>query len=331
MMSNCAIVVETLPDGRFRASCDLFPDCVAVALNPEEAREAVRTALALRMEDRVHPSAPGGPVNPLDAQFQRLRIAGRKAFIPFLTAGDPDVSATVALGIELAARGAALLEIGFPYSDPIADGPVIQASYTRALARGLRTADVFACVRQLRESVDLPLIGMMSYSLVQARGAEAFLDQAQATGLSGAVVPDLPLEEAANLSRHALTRDFKLIQLVTPTTPRDRAVRIARQSTGFLYCVSVTGLTGEREGLSEELLVQLRWLRGQTDLPLCVGFGISKPEHVRLLRDEVDGVIVGSALVRKLEQAKDQPFDEVRRAVGDLAESLERALNPRQP
>lgn len=331
MMANCAITVESLADGRYRASCDLFPDCVAVAFAAEEAREAVRTAIALRVQDQAHSPLPAGSVNPLDGLFQRLRGEGRKAFIPFLTAGDPDGAATVALGGELAARGAAMIEIGFPYSDPIADGPVIQASYTRALARGLRTADVFACVRRLKDSVDVPLLGMMSFSLVQARGAEAFLDQAQAAGLSGAVVPDLPVEEADDLSRRAAARDFKLIQLVTPTTPRDRAVQIARNSTGFLYCVSVTGLTGEREGLSEDLLVQLRWLRGQTDLPLCVGFGISKPEHVRLLRDEVDGVIVGSALVRKLEHAEDRPFDEVRRAVGDLAESLMLALNPRQP
>src|SRR5204862_5366193 len=121
---------------------------------------------------------------------------------------------------------------------------------------------------------------------------ERFIAQAQEAGLSGASVPDLPVEEAEELTRLAAARDFKLIQLVTPTTPRDRAARIARASTGFLYCVSVTGITGERDRLPEELLDQLRWLRGQTDLPLCVGFGISRPEHVRMLREAADGIIV---------------------------------------
>jgi tryptophan synthase alpha chain len=124
-------------------------------------------------------------------------------------------------------------------------------------------------------------------------------------------VPDLPVEESEDLARLAAARDFKLIQLVTPTTPRDRAVQIAQTSTGFLYCVSVTGITGEREKLPEELLGQIARLRRQTDLPLCVGFGISRPEHVRMLRDVADGVIVGSALVRKLEQAKSRPMEEV--------------------
>ena len=126
--------------------------------------------------------------------------------------------------------------------------------------------------------------------------------------------------------RAAAERDFKLIQLVTPTTPRDRAARIARASTGFLYCVSVTGITGERDRLPDELLDQLRWLRTQTDLPLCVGFGISRPEHVWALREVADGVIVGSAIVRRLEQAPARPLAEVTRDVGDLVQSLAEAL-----
>src|SRR5262249_12357745 len=159
-------------------------------------------------------------------------------------------------------------------------------------------------------------------------GPEQFLDRAQAAGLSGLIVPDLPVEEGDDLARLAAARDFKLIQLVTPTTPRDRAVRIARRSTGFLYYVSVTGITGERDRLPEELLSQLTWLRGQTDLPICVGFGISKPEHVRQLREVADGVIVGSALVRRLEQAGQVPVDDLAREMGQLVQSLAQALNP---
>jgi tryptophan synthase alpha chain len=270
-------------------------------------------------------------MNAIDGLFQRLRAQGRRAFIPFVTAGDPDLEATGLLVRELARRGANLIEVGFPYSDPIADGAVIQASYTRALARGLHVDDVFACARRLADSPELksvPLAAMVSYSLVYRRGPEQFLRQAQAAGFSGAIVPDLPVEESKELARLAASLDFKLIQLVTPTTPRDRALGIARTSTGFLYCVSVTGITGERDRLPEQLLDQLAWLRTQTDLPLCVGFGISRPEQVRLLRDVADGVIVGSALVRRLEQAGRRPLDEVLAEVGKLAESLARALQP---
>ncbi len=262
-------------------------------------------------------------MNALDAWFRRLRSQKRKAFIPFVTAGDPDLDTTAAAVRELAACGAGPIEIGFPYSDPIADGPVIQASYTRALNRGLRTEQIFATAQTLT-NLDVPLVGMVSYSLVHRRGPESFLEQAAAAGFSGAIVPDLPMEEAENLAGIAAARDFKLIHLVTPTTPPERAARIARLSTGFLYCVSVTGITGERDRLPDEILHQLRRLRQETDLPLCVGFGVSRPEHVRMLRDEVDGVIVGSAIVRRLGEHGQKSVEDV----GALARSLVAALNP---
>jgi tryptophan synthase alpha chain len=271
-------------------------------------------------------------MNAIDSLFQRLRSQKRKAFIPFVTAGDPDLDTTALLIHELAQRGASLIEIGFPYSDPIADGSVIQASYTRALNRGLRIDDIFTCLRRLADAPELrtraiPLVAMVSYSLVYHRGPEKFLDQAGTAGLSGAIVPDLPVEESETLAQLAAARDFKLIQLVTPTTPRQRALRIAQTSTGFLYCVSVTGITGERERLPEELLQQLAWLRQQTSLPLCVGFGISKPDHVRMLREVADGVIVGSALVRRVEEIGRRKTAEVVREISQLAQSLAQALN----
>jgi tryptophan synthase alpha chain len=265
-------------------------------------------------------------MNAIDALFQRLRSQGRKAFLPFLTAGDPSLPAFAELLRELARHVTGPIEIGFPYSDPIADGPVIQASYTRALEGGVTLSDIFAAVCRLE--VAPPLVGMVSYSIVHRRGAEDFVSQAQAAGLSGLIVPDLPVEEAEGLARLCAGRNCKLIQLVTPATPRDRAVQIARLSTGFLYYVSVTGITGERDRLPEELLEQLAWLRAQTALPICVGFGISKPEHVRRLREAVDGIIVGSAFVRRVEQARTRPLAEVAREVGELARSLTEALNP---
>jgi tryptophan synthase alpha chain len=266
-------------------------------------------------------------MNPIDALFQRLRSQRRKALIPFLTAGDPDLDATARLARTLAEQGADLLEIGFPYSDPIADGPVIQASYTRALERGVHVEDIFAAVRKFALP-HTPLVAMVSYSLIHRRGGEAFLQQAAAAGFSGAIVPDLPWEESETLSRLAAQCDLKLIHLVAPTTPRERARAIAQRSTGFLYCISVTGITGERDRLPSELREQLAWLRSQTDLPLCVGFGISRPEHVHMLRELADGIIVGSAFVRHLEKAGSQPLDTVGAALGELAQTLAAALNP---
>src|SRR5262249_31113509 len=169
-----------------------------------------------------------------------------------------------------------------------------------------------------------PLVAMTSYTLIHRRDPEWFLDQAQARGFSGAIVPDLPFEESDKLAEFAADRSFKLIHLVTPTTPRPRARDIAQRSTGFLYCVSVTGITGERDSLPPELLEQLAWLREQTKLPLCVGFGVSTPAHVRMLRDAVDGVIVGSAIVRRVERPA--PLAEVVASVGELVASLAAAL-----
>jgi tryptophan synthase alpha chain len=268
-------------------------------------------------------------MNAIDALFGQLRQENAKAFIPFVTAGDPDTATTTKLVRELVHRGANLVEIGFPYSDPIADGSVIQASYTRALKGGLHIDDIFALIRALQD-VPVPLVGMVSYSLVFHRGPERFVADAAAAGLAGAIVPDLPVEEAGDLAAVAARRDFKLIQLVTPTTPRDRATEIVKKSGGFVYCVSVAGITGERDKLPPALLEQLRWLRTQTNLPLCVGFGVSTAEHVRMLRDAVDGVIVGSALVRGLENAKNRPAADVVRDIAELAQSLAIALQLRR-
>jgi tryptophan synthase alpha chain len=268
-------------------------------------------------------------MNPIDTLFGQLGTEGRKAFLPFLTAGDPDVPGTIELARAVARGGASLLELGFPYSDPIADGPVIQSSYNRALTGGIHLKDVFACARQIADLPEyaggrIPLVAMVSFSLIHRQGPSAFLDRAQEAGFHGAIVPDLPVDESADLADLARVRDFKLIQLVTPTTPRERAREIASRSTGFLYCVSVTGITGAREQLPVALHEQLAWLRQQTSLPLCVGFGVSRPEHVRALRDIADGVIVGSALIRHLEQASS--LAEATRVIEDWVRSLVEAL-----
>ncbi len=249
----------------------------------------------------LHP-IPFEPVtNPIDSLFARLRAAKQKAFMPFVPAGDPDLDFTARLLATLAANGADLIEVGVPFSDPIADGPVIQASYTRALRNKMKIADMFECVRAAK--IATPMVAMASYSLIFKRGAMEFLKQAQAAGFSGAVVPDLPAEEAEELAKLCRTVDFKLILLVSPTTAAHRIDTIVKACSGFVYVVSLVGITGERAAISPEIAALLGRLRNATDLPLCVGFGVSQPIHVKMLRDHCDGVIVGSALAKELDKA----------------------------
>lgn len=265
--------------------------------------------------------------HPIDALFDRLRTKGHKAFIPFITAGDPNLEATGTLVDAVIEAGADLVEIGIPYSDPIADGAVIQASYTRALRYGIKLEAIFAAVPLWRQKhPQTPLVAMVSYSIVHRRGVAAFMRQAEQAGFTGLILPDLPLEEAVPVVQSAEEHHLKLIQLVTPTTPADRAREIVSLSSGFLYVVSVTGITGERTTLPAELREQLARLRGITSLALCVGFGISKPEHVAMLRDMVDGVIVGSALVRHLEKIAVGNWPQVVQQVTRDASVLRRAL-----
>src|SRR5262245_8689582 len=240
-----------------------------------------------------------------DRLFAEYRRTGRKAFLPFLPAGDPDLAFTAEALAAVAGAGASVIEVGFPFSDPIADGPVIQASYTRALDRGLKIADLFATLKGVtgRPGWSTPLVGMASYSLVWRRGPAAFLASAKAAGLAGLVVPDLPVEEADDLSRQCHDAGLSLTLLVSPTTSPERAEKIVRACTGFVYVVSVVGITGARDRLPVELAGQISRLRTMTDLPLCVGFGVSRPEHVRELKGVADGVIVGSALAKLLESA----------------------------
>ena len=243
-------------------------------------------------------------MNAVDTLFQQLRSERRRAFIPFLTAGDPDIKATVELIRSVAAAGADLIEIGFPFSDPIADGPVIQASYTRALNQGLKVQQVLDAIAEAvaTPGFKAPVVGMVSYSLIHRRGPAEFLAAATKAGLSGLIVPDLVADEADEFASLCREAGLSLILLVTPTTSEERARQIVSLCSGFVYCVSIVGITGERDKLPAELTGQLARLRTMTDLPLCVGFGVSRPEHVTHLKEIADGIIVGSAIVKKMEQ-----------------------------
>lgn len=258
----------------------------------------------------------------IDQLFEELKQQGRKALMPFVTAGDPDVEFTADVIRELSERGANMCEVGIPYSDPIADGPVIQASYTRALDKHVKLVDILAMLGEVTRDVTMPIVTMVSYAIIYRHGLERYIESAKAAGVAGAIVPDLLVEEAGPFCEICRREDFSLIQLVTPTTPRDRALRIVESSSGFLYYVSVTGITGEREALPDEVMENVGWLRSQTELPICIGFGISQPDHIRLLSPVADGLIVGSAFVRRIATAADRSRAEVLREVGDFATSL---------
>lgn len=252
-------------------------------------------------------TAVDSPITRLSAALAARRQAGDVVVAPFLTAGDPDTAFSFEALEAAQQAGATLCELGVPYSDPIADGPVIQASYTRALNAGATLEGVFGLARRASEQLTMPLVAMTSYSIIFRRGIDRFVGEAAASGLTGLIVPDLPIEESAALAAACRDGGIALVRLVTPTTPPERAAKIAAETTGFLYCVSVAGVTGERVALPQQLKDRVRWLKEQTDVPILVGFGISRPEQVREVGEVADGVIVGSALVRHLEAAAASP------------------------
>ena len=259
----------------------------------------------------------------LEDAFAQCKSEGRRAVSPFITAGDPDSETTVATLKSIFAAGATCCELGVPYSDPIADGAVIQSSYTRALNAGMNLKKMFGIVSKLRETCEMPLLAMVSYSLIFRSGIEAFVKRGEASGLAGFVVPDLPLEESDDLDAHCRQSGLALVRLVSPTTPPERAREIARRSTGFLYCVSVAGVTGERTALPDGLIDRIKWLRQESDVPILVGFGISSADQAREVAAVAEGVIVGSAVVRCLEQAKDA--ESMPNAAGSFVQELVKA------
>lgn len=247
-------------------------------------------------------------------------------FVPFLVAGDPDLETTVRIARVIHAEAARagvpmVLELGIPYSDPLADGPTIQSAYTRALDRGLRVSEILDAVRSLRREADFPIVAMVAYAIVFRRGQNAFFAEAQQAGFDGVVVPDLPVEESAAAHEWADRRDFKVIALAAPTTRDDRIDRIASTSTGFLYYISATGITGERKSLPADLVERVGRIAGRSRVPVAIGFGVSAPEQVAMLSQVADGVIVGSALVRRVATGDvDAVAAYVRTLIGPLAQ-----------
>ena len=242
------------------------------------------------------------PPSRLDATFAALRARRERALVPYFTAGDPSLAVTRHLVVEAARRGADVIELGIPFSDPLADGPVIQRATQRAFAAGVTLPRVLELVREMRGEVTVPLVFLTYYNPILAFGLKAFCQTSVEAGVAGLIVADLPPEEAAPLRAEADAAGLDLIHLAAPTSTPERMRKIARASRGFIYMVSLTGVTGERTALAPDLADQLRALRAITTKPVCVGFGISTPEQAASVGKLADGVIVGSAIVRLVER-----------------------------
>lgn len=254
--------------------------------------------------------------------FQTLR--GQCALIPFITAGDPDLATTAAALQTLDRNGADLIELGVPYADPLADGPTIQAAATRALRGGTRLEAILEMLQGLQPTLRSPVILFSYYNPILYRGINSFMKQVAAAGVAGLVVPDLPLEESAELLRAAAQVGIEVTLLVAPTSSKERIAAIARQSQGFIYLVSVTGVTGVRSQLQGRVQTLLQEIQILTDKPVGVGFGISGPEQARQVRDwGADAVIVGSAFVNRL--AAETPTQGLA-AVAELCRDLKAAI-----
>ncbi|KAG1681312.1 hypothetical protein FOA52_007358 [Chlamydomonas sp. UWO 241] len=254
-------------------------------------------------------AAPAVATKSVTAKMAELKAKGKVAFIPFLVAGDPDLDTTALAMQKLDAIGADVIELGVPYSDPLADGPVIQGAATRALEGGITLDKIIALVAKVSPTIKAPIVMFTYYNPIMRRGMDTFMKQIKAAGaseikaagVSALLVPDIPLEETVDVRAVANTHGIELVLLATPTTPKERMVRIAEATQGFVYLVGVTGVTGVRATMGSRVEGLVSTLHSVTDKPICVGFGVSQPEHAaQIAAWGAEGVICGSALVRAL-------------------------------
>jgi tryptophan synthase alpha chain len=239
----------------------------------------------------------------IDQRFASLRERGEKALIPFLTAGDPNLETTEALVLAMADAGADIIELGVPFSDPSAEGPTIQRSSTRALAQGTSLRSILQLVDRLRARVEVPLVLMGYANPLHAMGAEPFAKAAREVGVDGIIIPDLTPEDGAPYLDPTREAGIDVILLAAPTTRPARLEMLAKQTQGFLYYVSLQGVTGARAALSQGIEARVRLAQSFGDIPVCVGFGVATPEHAKAIGAYADGVVVGSAIVDTIEEA----------------------------
>ena len=237
-------------------------------------------------------------MNRIDKKFKELKRRGSKAFIAYITAGDPNLSVTKKIVLSLEMSGVDIIELGVPFSDPIADGPTIQAASHRALAGGVTLKKIFSMMGSLRKATQIPIAFMTYYNPVLKYGIKKFITDCSLKGVDGVIVPDLPVEEAEGLVCSAKEQDISTIFLVAPTSTRKRVGMIAERSKGFIYYVSLTGVTGARRNLPPEVISNVKMIKSMTDKPVAVGFGISSPCQAHDIGKSADGVIIGSAIVK---------------------------------
>lgn len=263
-------------------------------------------------------------MNRIDHTFQQLRKNGGKALVGFVSAGDPDISTSLDVIKALIKGGVDILELGVPFSDPTADGPVIQRSSERALKSGINLAKAIDMVRKIRGSAQTPVVIFSYYNPILAYGREKFYRDAVEAGADGLLLVDLPPEEAGELLSSWPGKDLAFIRLIAPTTPEERIKKIAEDASGFIYLVSMTGVTGSAGLDPEPLKETMKFIKSATNLPVCVGFGISKPEQAAMVCEISDGAVVGSAFERIIESNLGNP--EMPEKARELAAALKKAM-----
>lgn len=264
-------------------------------------------------------------MNRIDKALAELKSKGKKAFIPFITAGDPTLDITKSLIKTLESVGADIIELGIPFSDPIADGPSIQRASLRSLEHNTSLRDVIKIVTEIRKETQIPIVLMGYYNPIFKYGVSKFAKDAVESGVDGVIVADLPPDESAELTKSAKEHNLSIIFLVAPTSTSDRVKLIAESCTGYIYCVSTTGVTGARDKVSDMLNPTLGLIRKYTDKPIAVGFGVSTPDQAMEVAKVADGVIIGSAIVNIIEKYKDNTL-EMLSSVKDFASKLAMAI-----
>lgn len=258
----------------------------------------------------------------IEATFRKLAARNQKALIPYITAGDPDLEATEKLIIEMANCGADIIELGVPFSDPMADGPVIQRATERALARGTKLNDILELVARVRRHTDIPIILFSYYNPLLQFGLERLAKKAREVGIDGVLITDLSPEESGEVLTILRNHEINMIFLLAPTSNDARIAKVSALASGFIYAVSRTGITGIQQSLSEAVVPLIEKIRHHTDLPIAVGFGISTPEHVKEICQHADGAVVGSRLVAEIEKCSQEESPQLVRKVGELIASL---------
>jgi len=263
-------------------------------------------------------------MNRIDALFKDLKSKRKKALIVYIAAGDPNLRATEKLVIELEKSGVNLVELGIPFSDPLADGPTIQKASQRALTRGVNVKSILRMVRSVRKKVKIPLVFMTYFNIISRYGIGRFVKDSKKAGVDGVIVPDLPPEEAKELVKIAGKNNFDTIFLAAPTSTKERLKKISGKSKGFIYYVSLTGVTGARKKLPSDIIQNVRRLKKITKKPVCVGFGISEPKQAKKISRLADGIIIGSAVIKVIEKnlGKKNLYDKVKKFVKSIESAV---------